>query len=250
METVEAKSCVDPFAMQLQRLAKEDAVGQLVRRDGIMLHLGSDQGKVKLDWVDRVDDLIRDETLLREVSMQATAILNAGIRHVLWCGMGGSIVGVQALVDLATAARGGPPQIALYTCDSTDPAALSGLLTRIAGAKGLATVPPNSGPSHVADYRALLSDVMMIAVAMSATSEEPVSHARWFHELLVRGRLPVHQHLLIMAPRQGSLHRCAVETGAQLCDTHVGNMDGFTGRTSMPSTRVFLLPCALYLADA
>jgi len=250
METTEAKSCVDPSAMALRRLVEEDAVGQLVRRDGIMRRLGSDQGKVKLDWVDRVGDLVRDDALLREIFMQASAILKAGIRHVLWSGMGGSVVGVQALIDLAGTARGGPPSIALYVCDSTDPATLSGLLTRIANAKGLATVPPDSGPSHVAGYDELLSDVMMIAVAMSATSEEPVSHASWFHELLVRGGLPVHQHLLIMAPRQGSLHRCAVETGAQLCDTHVGNTDGFTGRTSMPSTRVFLLPCALYLADA
>jgi hypothetical protein len=38
----------------LQQLIEDDAVGQLRRRDGLMATLGSEDGALKLDWVEGV----------------------------------------------------------------------------------------------------------------------------------------------------------------------------------------------------
>ena len=48
----------------LQQLVEDDAVGQLRRRDGLMATLGSEDGALKLDWVEGVARLLADPKLL------------------------------------------------------------------------------------------------------------------------------------------------------------------------------------------
>ena len=53
----------------LQKLIEDDAVGQLRRRDGLMARLGSEDGVLKLDWVEGVARLLADPTKLEEVEV-------------------------------------------------------------------------------------------------------------------------------------------------------------------------------------
>ena len=84
----------------LQQLIQDDAVGQLRRRDGLMATLGSEDGVLKLDWVEGIARLLADPTQLEEVEAEARGIWQRGIRHMIWVGMGGSVIAVRVLCDL------------------------------------------------------------------------------------------------------------------------------------------------------
>ena len=162
----------------LQQLVEDDVVGQLRRRDGLMATLGSEDGALKLDWVEGVARLLADPAQLEEVEAEARDIWQRGIRHMIWAGMGGSVIAVRVLCDLgfcggdddpsssqqgrarATTSRArattrvaptmdgrdddpsssqqGRESIAIYPLDSTDPAALNEIVREIARAKNLA----------------------------------------------------------------------------------------------------------------
>ncbi len=68
-----------PKSPALQQLIEEDAVGQLRRRDGLMAMLGSEDGALKLDWVEGVARLLEDNTKLEEIEAEAREIWERGI---------------------------------------------------------------------------------------------------------------------------------------------------------------------------
>src|SRR5712692_4626629 len=134
----------------LRQLIDDDAVGQLLRREGLMATLGSEDGVPKLDWVVGIARLLEDETLLEEVEAEARAIRERGIRHIIWAGMGGSVMAVRVLVGLGFCSqvqneREEPQGVTIHPLDSTDPAALNEVVRKIALAKGFAIpVEPTS----------------------------------------------------------------------------------------------------------
>jgi len=83
----------------IQQLIKEDAVGQLRRRDGLMAMLSSEDGAPKLDWVEGVARLLKDDTKLEELEAEAREIWERGIRHIVWAGMGGSVITLRVLIN-------------------------------------------------------------------------------------------------------------------------------------------------------
>ncbi len=85
---------------RLQQLIADDAVGQLRRRDGLMATLGSEDGALKLDWVEGIAPSAGPPRQLEEVEAEARAIRDRGIRHIIWAGMGGSVLTVRVLRDL------------------------------------------------------------------------------------------------------------------------------------------------------
>jgi hypothetical protein len=260
----------------LQHLIEDDAVGQLRRRTGRMAALGSEAGVLKLDWVDGVSRLLADPGSLEQIESDARAIWQRGIRHIIWAGMGGSILTVQVLQALGfcggsvdTALPPLPPEefIALYPLDSTDPAALNAIVRRIALAKNLVLPTPAAGepwsiagppadqgsslePGEIGEtalLRVLLRDVMMVGVAMGMTSEEPITHLEWFTELLKQAGLRPAEHLLVMTLPGSYLDHFAYEQQVPSFPLQLDGGTGTGGRMSAPSTRVFLLPAALFL---
>src|SRR6266487_1579463 len=230
----------------LQHLIEDDAVGQLRRRDGLMATLGSENGALKLDWVEGIGRLLADPTQLEQVEAEARDIVQRGIRHLIWSGMGGSVLTVRVLCDLGFCGSHDNGQVSIYPLDSTDPAALNSIVREIAAAKKLA-VPTGKEVSHPTSLRALLSDVMMVGVSMGMTSEEPITHLEWFTDLLKQAGLRPAEHVLVMTLPGSYLDRFAHE---QQAPSHPLQPDGGTGtggRMSAPTTRVFLLPAALYL---
>ncbi len=230
----------------LQQLIEDDAVGQLRRRDGLMATLGSEDGVLKLDWVEGIARLLADPAQLEEVEAEAQDIWQRGIRHLIWAGMGGSVITVRVLCDLGFCRSRDNGQVSIYPLDSTDPAALNDIVRQIAEAKHLA-VPTGEEASHPTFLRALLSDVMMVGVAMGMTSEEPITHLEWFTDLLNQAGLRPAEHLLVMTLPGSYLDRFAHEQQAPSRPLQPDGGTGTGGRMSAPTTRVFLLPTALYL---
>jgi glucose-6-phosphate isomerase len=240
----------DAMQRALQQLIAEDAVGQLRRREGLMAALGSENGALKLDWVEAVARLLADPDALEGVEAEARAIRARGIRHIIWAGMGGSVLTVRVLCDLGFGGGrdGDGKAITIHPLDSTDPAALNAIIRAIAGAKGL-TLPSAPEQVNAAILRALLRDVMMVGVAMGMTSEEPITHLTWFADLLAEAGLPPAEHLLVMTLPGSYLDAFARERQAPTRPLQLDSGTGTGGRMSAPGTRVFLLPAALCLTS-
>jgi glucose-6-phosphate isomerase len=251
---------VTPNSPALQQLIEEDAVGQLRRHDGLMAMLGSEDGSLKLEWVDGVARLLEDDTRLEEIEAEAREIWERGIRHIIWAGMGGSIIAVRVLADLGFCSSHDGERIAIYPLDSTDPAALNEIVRKIAWAKDITlpdeqklSDPPgrNKHPHHTSTQppplRELLDDVMMVGVSMGMTSEEPITHMTWFTELLEKAQLLPKEHLLVMTLPGSYLELFAQERQAPSIPLQPDGGTGTGGRMSAPTTRVFLLPTALFL---
>jgi hypothetical protein len=139
----------------LQQLIEDDAVGQLRRRDGLMATLGSEDGVLKLDWVEGIARLLAHPTQLEQVEAEARDIWQRGIRHIIWSGMGGSVITVRVLCNLGFCRSGDKEQVSIYPLDSTDPAALNDIVREIAAAKNLAlpTGEEASDPTFLAKQR-------------------------------------------------------------------------------------------------
>ncbi len=230
----------------LQQLIEDDAVGQLRRRDGLMAALGTENGALKLDWVEGVARLLADPAQLEEVEAEARDIWQRGIRHLIWAGMGGSVLTVRVLCELGFGGSRDNGQVTIYPLDSTDPAALNAIVRKIVAAKNLA-LPSGEEASNPTFLRALLNDVMMVGVAMGMTSEEPITHLEWFTGLLKQAGLRPAEHLLVMTLPDSYLDRFAKAQQAPSRPLQPDGGTGTGGRMSAPTTRVFLLPAALYL---
>src|SRR5687767_8477098 len=114
------------------RLAAEDALGQLLRRDGRMAELGAEGGDIKLDWVDGVEKALANPDQIAAAEREGADIVAQGIRHVIWAGMGGSVQTVYALKRMGFLDQ---PNLSVHPIDSTDPASLNLILDAI-GAPG------------------------------------------------------------------------------------------------------------------
>jgi hypothetical protein len=219
------------------------ALRELTTRTGLMRKLGSENGEPKLDWVDAVVRLIKDPAELERVEAEARELWNRGTRHIIWAGMGGSVMAVRVMYEMGFTGDG-INGIAVQPLDSTDPAALNRIVESLAAEKGLAVTDITGDRSLL---RRLLGDVMMVGVAMGMTSEEPITHLAWFVGLLEDAGLGPAEHLLVMALPESYLDRFAKERGAPSLALQLDGGTGTPGRFSAPSTRVFLLPAALYL---
>src|SRR5947209_12388016 len=143
----------DAIEAVLQRFVLEDAVGQLRRREGMMARLGSEGGEVKLDWVEGVARLLADPAKLEEVENEAWDIRQRGIRHIIWAGMGGSVIAVRVLTELGFCdeiQEAIAEHITIYPLDSTDPAALNAIVLKIASVKQLSLPATGVGTRFIA----------------------------------------------------------------------------------------------------
>src|SRR5438552_5552576 len=231
----------NPILSALQQLVEDDAVGQLRRRDGLMATLGSEGSALKLDWVEGVARLLAHPTQLEEVEAEARDIWGRGIRHMIWAGMGGSVIAVRVFCDLGFCNGRDEGQVTIYPLDSTDPAALNGIVRKIAAAKHL-TRPSGEEASNPAFLRALLADVMMVGVSMGMTSEEPITHLEWFTALLQQAGLRPAEHLLVMTLPGSYLDNFAREQQAPSLALQLDGGTGTGGGLSAPTARVILLP--------
>jgi hypothetical protein len=192
-----------------------------------------------MDWVDSVGALLVDSEPLEALERLARGWRGRGIRHVVWAGMGGSGVTVGVLANLIADGESGAP--AVHLLDSTDPAAIDALVARLAVGKSL----PVDRPLRPDELRALLREVVLIAVSMGVTSEEPATHLSWFLGLLETARLPAARHAVVLTVPGSRLEVLAAREGLDAQPVCLGDRGVIPGRMSAPGTAVFLLPVAL-----
>lgn len=244
MDASAAGPLEERMAAALARLAREDAVGQLRRRDGAMARLGSEGGALKLDWVEAIPWLLAHPEALASVEAEARALLAAGARHIIWAGMGGSVLAVRVLCALGY----GAGALTIHPLDSTDPAALNAIVRDLAAARGMAIPAKAARITEPETLRALLGDVGLVAVALGMTSEEPITHLAWMTEALGAAGLPLAERLRAMSLPGSYLDAYAREHAIPRLPLQPDGGSGTGGRMSAPGTRVFLLPVALWLA--
>src|SRR4029077_12701819 len=88
----------------LDRLAREDALGQLLTRSGQMAELATEEGDVKLDWADQLAWVLAHPEASERIGERAGWI-GSRFRHLVWSGMGGSVQAVRALKGLGLLER-------------------------------------------------------------------------------------------------------------------------------------------------
>lgn len=228
---------IDP-SPSMRRIADEHALDQLLEKRGRMAELGSENGKVSLDWVDGLPRLLAMPGALDAVEGEARGIVERGIHTVIWAGMGGSVMAVRVLTEMLAPI----PDFSILPLDSTDPAALNDTVLQLAAHKGLDI---GKVQEDAAALRLLLDDVLMVGVAMGMTSEEPITHLQWFVDLLAEAGLPAEDHTLVMALPGSYLEEFAREHRLPVVPLQLDGGNGTGGRMSAPTTRVFLLPAAL-----
>jgi hypothetical protein len=206
-----------------------------------MAELCTENGTLRMDWVDTVEALLTDARPLVELEELAATWRRRGIRHVVWSGMGGSGVTVGVLADLALSDTADGPTVHLL--DSTDPAALDALVAWLAEATQL---PSDRDPTPE-DLHALLRDVVLVAVSLGITSEEPATHLSWFLELLAAAGLSADRHVIVLTVPGSRLEEASALNGVEARPVALANRGGFPGRMSAPGSSVFLLPVALGL---
>ncbi len=226
----------------LRRLDNEAMFEQLLTRTGRMAELGTEAGDFKLDWVDGVRNALKQQAWLRAAAEEATAILAAGIKHIIWSGMGGSVQTVYCLKRMGYLDL---PTLSIHPLDSTDPASLNRTLTDIAALDGL----PPEALKDVAVLRTLLQTTMMIGVSMGMTSEEPITHLDWFDGLLKQANVDnPGSHIQVMTLPGSYLDDFARSRGSRMVPIQLNSENHTPGRMSAPATRVFLRPVALAIA--
>ncbi len=230
----------------IQRLADDDILGQLLARTGKMRVLGTEDGDIKLDWVDGVQKLLDDSSLLDALIAEAREVLESGIRRVIWSAMGGSVQTVYCLKRMGFLDT---KSLSIHPLDSSDPAAVNRVLSEVAAAEGIAL------SAHLGDRVALraavakvLEHTMINAVSMGMTSEEPITHLQWFDGVLNDLAIanPA-QHLQVMTIPDSLLDRFARARQARMLPVQPDGASHTPGRMSAPATRVFLRPVSLLL---
>ena len=231
----------------VRQLADDDLLGQLLERRGRMRELGDEGGDIKLDWVDAVEQALAHPEWLEALAGEARGILTAGIRHIIWSAMGGSVQTVYCLKRMGYLDL---PGLTIHPLDSTDPASLNRTLEEIAAAEGI-DLGALEGQTELlrAAIRQVLATTMITGVSMGMTSEEPITHLQWFDGLLKEYAIPQpEQHLQVMTLPDSYLDRFARERQARMVPIQLDGESHTPGRMSAPATRVFLRPVALALA--
>jgi hypothetical protein len=215
------------------------ALRELAGRTGRMAELCTDQGTVRMDWVNSVEALGANPRPLRELEGLAGDWRRRGVRHVVWSGMGGSGVTVGVLAEFAADLGGRGPEVHLL--DSTDPAAIDALVDRLSEEKNL----PEEGAPPAEHAHALLHDVVLVTVSLGEPSDEPATHLSWFLELLEVAGLPADRHAVVLTVPGSLLEEAAVRESLDTRPVFLADRGGLPGRMSAPGTSVFLAPIAL-----
>lgn len=234
---------VDRF---VQRLADEDFLGQLLDRRGRMRELGTEDGDIKLDWVDGLELALRQPAWLDGLITEARAILDSGIRRVIWAAMGGSVQTVYVLRRMGFLDM---PTMSIHPLDSSDPASVNRVFAEVAAAEGVSLAELAGDPAALRQaVSKVLQSTMMTGVSMGMTSEEPITVLDWFDGLLSEYQTPnPAQHVQVMTIPDSLLDRFARARNARMASIQLDGQSHTPGRMSAPATRVFLRPVALLL---
>ena len=227
----------------LSQLSEQNFLQQWWDCAGRVRELSLEGGQPKLDWVNGVETILAHLDWLDILLAEAQEILaGSQVKHIVWSGMGGSVQVVHTLSKMGFLTN---PRFKVHILDSTDPAQLNDLLLTIARDEGLSN---NAGEFAPEILRSVLGSMLMIGVSMGMTSEEPITHLRWFVSLLEEQQVPnIKSHARVITLPDSYLHHFADQYQITRLELQLDGSANTPGRMSAPTTKVFLLPVALQL---
>ncbi len=149
-------------------------------------------------------------------------------KYVIFCGMGGSGLSVQAVKTIFGENEG----VRIYSLRTTDPAVIKDILDQIAGHEG-------------GSLDKALEKTLIIPISKSGTTLETKTHKEYFEKLLSDRKMDIAKHMWVVTDK-GSPLDIGVYPQREIQLNGKGDVGG---RFTAPTTRVFLAPLSLVAHD-
>ncbi|MFA6216286.1 MAG: triose-phosphate isomerase [Candidatus Omnitrophota bacterium] len=202
----------------LYGLSQEDAI----KLDPTFARIGFDGKANRLGWgMMNLNWLFENPQAVNAVLEDAEAIRNK-YTYVIFCGMGGSGLSVQTVKTTF-----GEREVKIYSLRTTDPAVIADMLNEIAAKEG--------------SLENALAKTLVIPISKSGTTEETVSHKRYFETLFGQSGLDAKDHMWVVTDKGSPM-----DTGDyNQREIQLNGKGDIGGRFTAPTTNIFLLPMAL-----
>lgn len=189
-----------------------------------MAKIGFDAKENRLGWtVANLEWILNNPTKITQVLKDAEFIRN-NFKYVIFCGMGGSGLSVQVVKDTF-----GEKKVKLYSLRTTDPQMIKDILEDIAGCE------------DIIKLKAALEKTLIMAISKSGTTQETISHKKYFEDLFNKFSLDIKKHMWVITDKGSPM-----DTGAfQQKEIQLNGRGDIGGRFTAPTTNVFLLPLAI-----
>ncbi|MFH1397348.1 MAG: hypothetical protein ABIH27_02185 [Candidatus Omnitrophota bacterium] len=193
-----------------------------------MAKIGFDSKDNRLGWtVANLEWILSNPDKLVQVLKDAEFIRN-NFKYVIFCGMGGSGLSVQVVKDTFSSKK-----VKLYSLRTTDPQMIKEILKDIAGSEDDSAL------------KAALGKTLVLAISKSGTTQETVSHKKYFEDLFNKLSLDIKNHLWVITDKGSPM-----DTGAfQQREIQLNGKGDIGGRFTAPTTNVFLLPLAIAVPE-
>lgn len=217
----------EKFESQLRSLfGKSKAEAEVL--NPYMAKIGFDSKENRLGWtVANLEWILNNPDKLAQVLKDAEFIRN-NFKYVVFCGMGGSGLSVQVIKDTF-----GGEKVKLYSLRTTDPQMVKEILMDIAGSEDDAVL------------KAALEKTLILAISKSGTTQETVSHKKYFEGLFNKLSLDIKKHMWVITDKGSPM-----DTGAfQRREIQLNGRGDIGGRFTAPTTNIFLLPLAIAVPE-
>ncbi|MBM3244579.1 MAG: hypothetical protein FJZ15_02140 [Candidatus Omnitrophica bacterium] len=169
-----------------------------------------------LEWVlnnpEKIDQVILDGTAITE-----------NYDDVIIFGMGGSGLGVEVVKTTF-----GEKTTRIWSIRTTDPAVIKSVLDKIAATKG-------------GSLRNALEKTLAVVISKSGTTQETVSHLKYFEDLLDTLSIGREDHIWVVTDKGSPM-----DTGSyEQREIQLNAKGDIGGRFTSPTTNIFLLPMAI-----
>ncbi len=213
-----SRGALIPIGMEIER-------GRVVKNGYGVFNLAW-QAEHHPEWPDQI---ARE---LEEIRAEIRRTHGSPLQFSIWVGMGGSAED-KAMYQAAALLRRGPR---LYLLDSTDPEKLRAILDDLRRRSGL-------------DESEFLPRTLVVAMAMSMTSQEPVLNLQTIAARYRAARVDSRPNIHYMALPGSLLDRFASEQGYRRLPLQLDGVHSTAGRHSGPLTRGSLYPLGLAGVD-
>ncbi|MDD5155540.1 MAG: hypothetical protein PHF11_03540, partial [Candidatus Omnitrophica bacterium] len=161
--------------------------------------------------VQTVENVLKDAETIRQ-----------NYKYVIFCGMGGSGLSVQAVKDIF-----GEKKVKIYSLRTTDPQVIKDILDEIA--------------TQELSLEVALKKTLVIPISKSGKTKETIEHKTYFENLFAKYSINVKDHMWVITDKGSPF-----DTGDyKQREIQLNGKGDIGGRFTAPTTNIFLLPLAI-----
>ena len=204
--------------MNMFGLSKEEAD----KLDPQLSKIGFDGKENRLGWtLNKLKWILENPKTVEAVLRDAEVIRNK-YKNVIFCGMGGSGLSVQVVKTTF-----GERETKIFSLRTTDPAVIADILDEITKRDG--------------SLKKALENTLIIPISKSGTTQETVSHKKYFEDLYKKYNLDIKEHMWVITDKGSPF-----DTGDFVQrEIQLNGKGDIGGRYTAPTTSIFLLPLAI-----